>query len=269
MIRFTNVCMTFHGRPVLKDFTMEVPSGHTVVILGGSGGGKTTVLRLILGLLRPDSGSIRVDGKDIVGLPERNMVPIRARMAMVFQGSALFDSLTVRENVGYRLYEQQALSDDIIERLIVLSLCFVGLEDTLEKMPAELSGGMRKRVAIARALACSPEVILYDEPTAGLDPINTHLINELICRLQKEQRLTQVVVTHDLDTAYRVADRLIMLHRGEKLFDGTVDMLKTADDPRIRAFLRPHEILATPGCFPDKDGGIRVVAPTMDEETPA
>src|SRR5438309_8591291 len=159
--------MMFHGRPVLKDFTMEVPSGHTVVILGGSGGGKTTVLRLILGLLRPDSGSIRVDGREIVGLPERNMVAIRAHMAMVFQGSALFDSLTVRENVGYRLYEEQALPDDAIERKIVESLCFVGLEDTLEKMPAELSGGMRKRVAIARALACSPEVILYDEPTAA------------------------------------------------------------------------------------------------------
>lgn len=269
MIQFTKVCMTFHGRPVLKDFTMGIPSGHTVVILGGSGGGKTTVLRLILGLLRPDSGSIRVDGQEIVGLPERDLVPIRARMAMVFQGSALFDSLSVRENVGYRLYEEQALSDDIIERLIVLSLCFVGLEDTLEKMPAELSGGMKKRVAIARALICSPKVILYDEPTAGLDPINAHLISELIRRLQKDQQLTQVVVTHDLETAYRVADRLIMIHRGEKLFDGTVDMLKTADDPRIRTFLRPHEVLATPGCFPDKGGGIRVLAPTMDEESPA
>jgi len=269
VIRFTNVCMMFDGRPALKDFTMEISSGETVVILGGSGGGKTTMLRLILGLLRPDSGSILIDRQEIVGLSERDMVPIRARMAMVFQGSALFDSLTVRENVGYRLYEAQALSDDIIERLIVLSLCFVGLEDTLEKMPAELSGGMKKRVAIARALACNPELILYDEPTAGLDPINNHLITELIRRLQKEQRLTQVVVTHDLETAYRVADRLIMIHRGEKLFDGTADMLKTADDPRIRTFLRPHEVLATPGCFPDKDGGIRVVAPTMDGESPA
>src|SRR2546430_14418945 len=119
--------MLFHGRPVLKDFALEVPSGHTMVILGGSGGGKTTVLRLILGLLRPDSGSIRVDGREIAGLPERDMVPIRARMAMVFQGSALFDSLTVRENVGYRLYEEGALSDYAIERLVVLSRCFVGL----------------------------------------------------------------------------------------------------------------------------------------------
>ncbi len=158
MIKFTDVCVKFDGRPVLKDFTMEVPTGETLVILGGSGGGKTTMLRLILGLLHPDSGSILVDGQEIVGLPERDMVPIRARMAMVFQGSALFDSLSVRENVGYRLYEEGALSDSAIERLVVLSLCFVGLEDTLEKMPAELSGGMKKRVAIARALACSPKL---------------------------------------------------------------------------------------------------------------
>jgi phospholipid/cholesterol/gamma-HCH transport system ATP-binding protein len=264
MIRFTNVCMMFDGRPALKDFTMEISSGETVVILGGSGGGKTTMLRLILGLLRPDSGSILIDGQEIVGLTERQMVPIRARIAMVFQGSALFDSLTVRENVGYRLYEEQALSDDIIERLIVLSLCFVGLEDTLEKMPAELSGGMKKRVAIARALACNPELILYDEPTAGLDPINNHLISELIRRSQKEQRLTQVVVTHDLETAYRVADRLIMLHRGEKIFDGSVDLLQTSDDPRIRTFLKPEEVLTEPGCFPCKDGGIRMAQPETE-----
>jgi len=268
VIKFTDVCVKFDGRPVLKNFTMEVPTGETLVILGGSGGGKTTMLRLILGLLRPDAGSILVDGQEIVGLPERDMVPIRARMAMVFQGSALFDSLTVRENVGYRLYEEGSLSDHAIERIINLSLCFVGLEDTLEKMPAELSGGMKKRVAIARALACNPQLVLYDEPTAGLDPINAHLISELIRRLQKEQHLTQVVVTHDLDTAYRVADRLIMVQRGEKLFDGTVDRLKSADDPRIRTFLSPEEFLTTPGCFPHKDGGIRVVPPTMDEESP-
>src|SRR2546427_4756191 len=166
------------GRPVLKDFTMEVPTGETLVILGGSGGGKTTMLRLILGLLHPDSGSILVDGQEIVGLAERDMVPIRARMAMVFQGSALFDSLTVRENVGYRLYEEQIFPDDIIERKIIESLCFVGLEDTLEKMPAELSGGMKKRVAIARALACRSE-----EHTSELQSQSN-----LVCRLLLEKK---------------------------------------------------------------------------------
>src|SRR2546427_9172404 len=183
MIRFTNVCMTFHGRPVLKDFTMEVPSGHTVVILGGSGGGKTTVLRLILGLLRPDSGSIRVDGREIVGLPERNMVAIRAHMAMVFQGSALFDSLTVRENVGYRLYEEQALPDDAIERKIVESLCFVGLEDTLEKMPAELSGGMRS-----------------EEHTSELQSQSNLVCRLLLEKKKKEHELVRYISRQDTTT---------------------------------------------------------------------
>ena len=271
MIRFTDVSLTFDGRYVFKDLSFEVPAGATQVILGGSGCGKTTTLRLILGLLHPESGSILIDGQEIVGLTERQMVPIRAKMAMVFQGSALFDSLTVRENVGYRLWEEGVLDDDTVEERVIESLRFVGLEDTLDKMPAELSGGMKKRVAIARALACKPHLILYDEPTAGLDPINTHLMSDLICQLRTEEQVTQVVVTHDLETAYRVADRLIMLHRGEKIFDGSVDVLQASDDPRIRTFLRPEEVLTERGCFPCKDGGIRVAPPAADtvRRTPA
>ncbi len=265
MIRFTDVSLSFDDRQVLKSLSMQVPAGETQAILGGSGCGKTTILRLILGLLHPDAGSILIDGQEIVGLTERQMVPIRAKMAMVFQGAALFDSLTVRENVGYRLWEEGVMEDDAIERRVVDSLRFVGLEDTVDKMPAELSGGMKKRVAIARALACAPRLILYDEPTAGLDPINTHLINELVCRLHTEEHVTQVVVTHDLETAYRVADRLIMIHRGEKLFDGTGEELKASGSERIRAFLDPAGVLATPGCFPHKDGGFRVVEPAADE----
>lgn len=261
MIRFSHVFLKFDGRQVLKDISMDVPAGQTQVILGGSGCGKTTTLRLILGLLHPESGSIVINGQEIVGMTERQMAAIRAQMAMVFQGAALFDSLTVRENVGYRLWEEGTLDSATIEERVVESLRFVGLEDTLDKMPAELSGGMKKRVAIARALACKPKIILYDEPTAGLDPINTHLVSELVCRLHTEEQVTQVVVTHDLETAYRVADRLIMIHRGEKIFDGSVDALQASDDPRIRTFLRPDEVLAEPGCFPCKDGGVRVVAP--------
>src|SRR5713226_6110661 len=264
MIRFTDVSLKFDERYVLKNLSFEVPSGATQVILGGSGCGKTTTLRLILGLLHPESGSILIDGQEIVGLMERQLAPIRAQMAMVFQGAALFDSLSVRENVGYRLWENGLLHDDIIEQRVGESLRFVGLEDTLDMMPAELSGGMKKRVAIARALACKPTLILFDEPTAGLDPINTHLVSDLICRLRVEEQVTQVVVTHDLETAYRVADRLVMLHRGEKIFDGTVDALQTSEDPRIRTFLRPEEVLAEPGCFPCKDGGVRVVTPASE-----
>ncbi len=271
MIRFSNVSLKFDGRYALKNISMEVPHGTTQVILGGSGCGKTTTLRLILGLLHPESGSILIDGQEIVGLTERQIAPIRAQMAMVFQGAALFDSLSVRENVGYRLWEEGTLDDDAIEQRVVESLRFVGLEDTQDKMPAELSGGMKKRVAIARALACKPTLILFDEPTAGLDPINTHLVSELVCRLHQEEQVTQVVVTHDLETAYRVADRLIMIHRGEKIFDGSVDALQTSEDPRIRTFLKPAEVLAEPGCFPCKDGGVRVVTPAAEKvgRTPA
>lgn len=264
MIRFTDVSLSFDDRQVLKKLSLEVPPGETQVILGGSGCGKTTILRLILGLLHPDAGSILIDGQEIVGLTERQMVPIRTKMAMVFQGAALFDSLTVSENVGYRLWEEGVLEDDAIERKVVESLRFVGLEDTMAKMPAELSGGMKKRVAIARALACTPRLILYDEPTAGLDPVNTHLINELICLLHAEEHVTQVVVTHDLETAYRVADRLLMIHRGEKIFDGTGEELRASESERIRAFLQPAGVLAGPGCFPSKDGGFRVVQPAAD-----
>jgi len=271
MIRFTDVSMPFDGRYVFKNLSFEVPRGATQVILGGSGCGKTTVLRLILGLLRPESGSILIDGQEIVGLTERQMVPIRAKIAMVFQGSALFDSLTVRENVGYRLWEEGALDDATIEERVVESLRFVGLEDTLDKMPAELSGGMKKRVAIARALACKPKLILYDEPTAGLDPINSHLVSDLICQLRTEDQVTQVVVTHDLETAFRVADRLIMLDRGEKIFDGTVEDLQASDDPRIRTFLKPEEMLTARGCFPCKGGGIRTASAAAEtiRRTPA
>ena len=271
MIRFSNVDLKFDGRQVLKNLSMEVPSGQTQVILGGSGCGKTTTLRLLLGLLLPESGSIVINGREIVGMTERQMASIRAQMAMVFQGAALFDSLTVRENVGYRLWEEGALDDETIEARVVESLRFVGLEDTLDKMPAELSGGMKKRVAIARALACKPKIILYDEPTAGLDPINTHLVSELVCRLHEEEHVTQVVVTHDLECAYRIANQLIMIHRGEKIFDGSVDALQASNDPRIRTFLRPDEVLVEPGCFPCKDGGVRVISPMPEkaEQAPA
>jgi phospholipid/cholesterol/gamma-HCH transport system ATP-binding protein len=260
VIRFLNVSHKFDGKLVLRNLRMVVPSGATQVILGGSGSGKTTMLRLILGLLQPESGSIRIDGREIVGLTERELVPIRAGMAMVFQGAALFDSFTVRENVGYRLWEDGQLEDQVIEQRVIESLRFVGLEDILEKMPAELSGGMKKRVAIARALACKPKIILYDEPTAGLDPVNRHLVNELICQLHTKEQVTQVVVTHDLDTAYRVADHVLMIERGAEIFSGTAEALRASQDTRVRGFLRPDEMLPQPGCFPRKDGGVRTPA---------
>ena len=245
MIQFTDVSVRFGDRQVLKDISMTVPYGETLAILGGSGAGKTTILRLIEGLWQPDTGSIRIDGQEIVGLSEQQMTHVRNTMALVFQGAALFDSLTVRENVGYRLWDQRTLSEKTIESRIAESLHFVGLDDIAEAMPGELSGGMKKRVAIARALASHPRLILYDEPTAGLDPINTHIVKELICRLHGQEHVTQIVVTHDVETAYQVADHLIMIHQGEKVFDGTVSELKMSTDERVQAFLHPDAVLPT------------------------
>jgi phospholipid/cholesterol/gamma-HCH transport system ATP-binding protein len=244
MIQFTDVSLRFGDRQVLKNILMTVPFGETLAILGGSGAGKTTILRLIEGLWQSDTGSIRIDNQEIVGLSQQRMTHLRNTMALVFQGSALFDSLSVRENVGYRLWDQGALSEKTIENRIAESLHYVGLDDIAKAMPGELSGGMKKRVAIARALASHPRLILYDEPTAGLDPINTHIIKELICRLHSQDHVTQVVVTHDVETAYQVADHLIMIHQGEKVFDGTVSELKMSDDERVQAFLHPDAVLS-------------------------
>ena len=267
MIEFQNVWLSFDGSTILKNISLKVQPGEVLVIVGGSGSGKTTILRLIVGLIHPDSGRILIEGRDIVGLSEEQLMDIRKTMALVFQDGALFDSLTVRENVGYRLWEQNALDEDTINRKVMESLRFVGLDDIADVMPAELSGGMRKRVAIARALASSPRVILYDEPTAGLDPINTHIVKELICRLQQMEHVTQVVVTHDIETAYRVANRLIMILHGEKIFDGTIAELKASTDERVQSFLHPDQVLSTPACFAHKDESFGV-PPEVIKELP-
>ena len=236
MISLSDADLTLGGRRVLTGISFEVPAGETKVILGGSGSGKTTILRLILGLLRPDRGSVTVDGEVISQLPEHQLPRIRQKMAMVFQGAALFDSLSVRENVGYRLWEQGLMSDEAIELVVRQSLQFVGLEDSIDSMPADLSGGMRKRVGIARALATGASIILYDEPTAGLDPINAYAICHLIMQL-KSKGVTQVVVTHDLDLAFHLADRIVMIQQGRIAFQGTPSELSGRNDPAIRGFL--------------------------------
>jgi phospholipid/cholesterol/gamma-HCH transport system ATP-binding protein len=238
MIVFDSVSLTLGDHHILRRVSLAARTGETTVILGPSGSGKTTVLRLILGLYKPDAGRIIVRGHDITEWTERELTAIRRDMAMVFQTAALFDSLSVRENVGYRLWEQGEQSDAQIEARVRESLCFVGLEDTMDKMPAQLSGGMRKRVGIARALASGAPILLYDEPTSGLDPINTCLISRLIRSLNADGR-TQVVVTHDLDAAYFVADHIIMMQKGRVIFAGTPERLKTSADPTIRRFLDP------------------------------
>jgi phospholipid/cholesterol/gamma-HCH transport system ATP-binding protein len=201
MIEFREVSKSFNNESVLINASFKIVRGETKIILGESGSGKSTILKLILGLIRPDSGQILVQGQDITQMTEREMVAIRKDIGMVFQEGALFDSLSVGENVGYRLSEEGRMNEDEIETTVLQQLGFVGLEEVIEKMPAELSGGMKRRVGIARALVGTPKIVLYDEPTAGLDPITKRTIVELMIKLRDKEGVTSVFVTHDLQAA--------------------------------------------------------------------
>jgi phospholipid/cholesterol/gamma-HCH transport system ATP-binding protein len=205
MIEFKSVSKSFDAEPVLKDISFRIKRGETTIILGESGSGKSTILKLVLGLIRPDSGQILIDDHDITKMSERDLVTVRRNIGMVFQEGALFDSLSVRENVGYRLYEESRLDDPAVDEAVAQLLGFVGLEDAIDKMPAELSGGMKRRVGIARALVGTPKVVLYDEPTAGLDPITKRVIVELMIKLRDIEGVTSMFVTHDLQAASIIA----------------------------------------------------------------
>jgi phospholipid/cholesterol/gamma-HCH transport system ATP-binding protein len=229
---------SFDGHAVLRGLSFELARGTTFVIMGGSGSGKTVCLRLLAGLIRPDAGQIRAFGKRIEHLSEEALLPIRRRMGYVFQGAALFDSLTVYENVAYPLHEHSDLAEPDIARRVDHCLALVGLEaGVLGRLPAELSGGMRKRVGIARALAIEPEIMLFDEPTTGLDPTNSKLVAELIDQLGAGICDTAIVVTHDLDLANTVADRIAILIDGQFAATGSPEEIRTSRDPAVVAFL--------------------------------
>jgi phospholipid/cholesterol/gamma-HCH transport system ATP-binding protein len=240
-IECRGVWKRFSGNPVLKGVDLTIERGTTLVILGQSGCGKSVLLKHFVGLLKPDRGSIRVDGEDIGTLDRKNLFRIRMRFGMVFQGAALFDSMTVGENVCLALKEHTGKSDEEILEIGIRKLRLVGLDEVLDKKPAELSGGMKKRVGIARAIAMDPACVLYDEPTTGLDPIMAHTINELIRKLNDELDITSVVVTHDLQSAYRVADRIAMLHDGVIAFEGTPEEVQKSDNELIRRFTHGNE----------------------------
>jgi phospholipid/cholesterol/gamma-HCH transport system ATP-binding protein len=259
MVSFRNVDLAF-DRPILKDLSFDLQPGATKIILGGSGSGKTTILRLILGLLKPDAGSIRVDGAEVGGLDEAELRAVRLKVGMVFQEGALFDSLTVGENVAFRLREDRLPGEEIEERVREM-LGFVGLSAHYEKSPSELSGGQRRRVAVARALAARPQIMLYDEPTTGLDPITATTITDLIVKVRDLDGVSSILVTHQLRDAFnvarsfawregedfgfrRVADlRLLagtdflMLREGQVLFEGSPHELVTSTDPYLKEFL--------------------------------
>lgn len=237
IIEIKDLHKSYEDLSVLQGVDLDIKRGETITILGGSGTGKSVLLKLISGLEKPDQGTIRIDKKDIVPFKEQELVPIRRKIGMLFQGSALFDSLSAGENVAYPIREHFRLPEGEIQRIVREKLRMVGLEGIEEKMPAELSGGMKKRVGLARAIAIDPEIILYDEPTTGLDPANTQRINQLIVELQKALKVTSIVVTHDLDSAYAVTDRLALLHKGLIAMAGTKKEFKASQIQEVKDFI--------------------------------
>ncbi|MGC8639281.1 MAG: ABC transporter ATP-binding protein [Isosphaeraceae bacterium] len=247
MIELRNLSMRFRTQSVLRDISLTIHRGETVCIIGESGCGKTVLLKLIVGLLRPTEGSVWFDGKDISRLGGKELIQLRLRFGFLFQMAALFDSLTIYDNVAFGLREHHLRSESEVRKIVADRLQEVGLPAALErKKPAELSGGQRKRVGLARALALDPEVMLYDEPTTGLDPIMSDVINELIRQTQQSKKTTGVVVTHDMKTVTKVADRVVMLYPLARLgaqdaqiiYDGPPERMDNDPDARVRQFVR-------------------------------
>lgn len=237
MIRIEDLYKSFGPKQVLRGVDLEVRKGETMVIIGRSGEGKSILLKNIINLIEPDRGRIWFHDQDILRLDERGRDQYRRRFGMLFQGAALFDSLTVEENVGFGLRRMTDYGDDKILDIVREKLAMVGLKDIEHLKPSELSGGMRKRVGLARAIAMNPEVILYDEPTTGIDPIMADAINELIIRMQEKLEVTSIVVTHDMVSAYKIADRIAMLHEGRIVEVGTPDQIKHTRNPLVRQFI--------------------------------
>jgi phospholipid/cholesterol/gamma-HCH transport system ATP-binding protein len=237
LIELHNIYKSFGRQHVLRGVSLSVERGDSLVIIGASGSGKSVILKHIVGLLKPDDGEVYFDGKRIDTLPERKLMEVRQHFGFLFQMSALFDSQSVFENVAFPLTEHTHKSAREIEELVKRNLELVGLPDVGKKMPAELSGGQKKRVALARAIAMGPDVVLYDEPTTGLDPIRADVINELILKLQRELTITSVVVTHDMQSAFKVATRIVMLHEGTILFNSTPEEVQRAEEPIVRRFV--------------------------------
>jgi len=240
VVELEDLCLAFGDHTVLQGVTLDLHRGETLSVLGGSGAGKSTILRLILGLSLPDSGQVRVEGQDIANVPLRQVLALRRNMGMVFQGAALFDSLSVYDNVGFYLHEHTDLPEEEIRRRIRESLDLVDLEpdQVMDLLPAELSGGMKKRVGIARAVVHRPRLLLYDEPTSGLDPITTRTINDLISKPQNELDVSSIVVTHDIRSAFRISNRVALLSEGVLVFVGGPEEMVASEDEYVRAFLR-------------------------------
>ena len=243
MIQLKDVYKAFGQKKVLQGFSLDVREGETMVIIGYSGTGKSVAIKHIVGLLEPDAGEVWVDNVRVDTLPRRELVQLRSKIGYVFQFAALFDSLSIGENVAMGLRKQGTLSDKEIAARVEESLRIVDLDDVAHRFPAELSGGMRKRVGIARAVALRPKYILYDEPTTGLDPVTSAVIDELMVRMRDQLGVTGIVITHDMRSAYRVGTRIAMLYEGRARWVGTVDEIQQTDDPIVRQFIEGRPTL--------------------------
>jgi phospholipid/cholesterol/gamma-HCH transport system ATP-binding protein len=242
MIKLKDVYKSFGNKKVLQGFSLDVMEGETMVIIGYSGTGKSVAIKHIVGLLEPDSGTVFVDDKEVPKLPRRELYALRARIGYVFQFAALFDSMSIGDNVAMGLRKLEMEPAEIRER-VTEALRLVDLPDTENRFPAELSGGMRKRVGIARAIALRPKYILYDEPTTGLDPVTSAVIDELMLRMRKQLGVTGVVITHDMRSAYTVGSRIAMLYDGRVRQVGTVDEIRNTKDPVVRQFIEGRATL--------------------------
>lgn len=237
MIELIGVYKSFGNNHVLRGVNLKINKGDSVVVIGGSGSGKSVLLKHIIGLLKPDKGTVIIDGFELSKLDEKHINEARKKFGMLFQSSALFDSMSVWENVGFGLKQHTRLPDAEIKEIAVRKLKMVGLFGVEDVMPSELSGGMRKRVGLARAVAMEPEILLYDEPTTGLDPIMADAINDLIIEMREKLNVTSVVITHDMKSAYKIADRIAMLYNGLIIGVGTSDEIKNTSDPVIKQFI--------------------------------
>ena len=237
MIEIRGLCKRFGKNVVLDGVDLDVPRGKNTVVIGGSGTGKSVLIKCVVGLLRADAGQIRIDGEDVTSMDERELVRVRRKFGMLFQGSALFDSMNVGDNVAFSLRRLHHYPERQVREVVEERLAMVGLRDIQHLMPAELSGGMKKRVGLARAIASEPEILLYDEPTTGLDPIMADVINDLIISLRESLGVTSISITHDMASAYKIADQIAMLYKGRIVEVGTPERIRASENPIVSQFV--------------------------------
>ncbi len=237
IIKIEQIVKSFSRVRVLDGIDIEVSPGESICVIGLSGTGKSVLLKHLLRLMEPDSGRVLFEGADIATFDAEQLTAMRRRFGMLFQGAALFDSMTVAENVGLGLLESREYSPEQIDEIVTEKLEVVGMAETRDKLPSELSGGMRKRVGLARAIATNPDIMLYDEPTSGLDPVTSDVIDDLIVELNQKLHVTSITVTHDMRSAFKIADRIVMLYGGKVEFDGTPDQVRSSSNPVLRQFI--------------------------------